>query len=1023
MNLSLPFIKRPVMTTLLMVLLVVFGLICYAKLPVSSIPSISYPTIEVNVSYPGASSDTMAKLISSPLERQFLLMEGIKMVSSSNTYESTSIILTFHLDVDINVGAQETEEAIQKALAQLPNDLPQNPTYTKVNPSDTPIYYLVLHSPNLPSWSLYEYGFNFLGQQIGTIEGVANIEVFGYPYAVRVQIDPEACAAKEVSLEEVAYAISNQNPMRPTGKFYGPNKSISTIVDGQIRSAKEYNSLIIKYQDKQPVRLSDIGHAFDSPQNDKQVFSWLTKQYPEGENSAVIAIYRSRGYNTVDVCKDITSLVDVLKTQLPQGISMSVPFTLQTWILEAVEDVKLTLLVAFFLVVFVVYLYLGKIKDSIIPLITIPITIIGTFIFMYAFGYSLDILSLSAITLGIGFLVDDAIVVLENCVRFIQKKGLTPYEGAIEGSFQIIITVVSISLCLAAVFIPMLFIQGAIGQMFHEFAAVILISVLLSAVISLSLTPMLCSRFIPAREEGRKGKVEKFSYLLNQKMVDFYLPLLKWALKRKIWIFGFGSLCVVLSMMFLLIIPREFLPPEDLGIIQGFAQAPEGTSPAKMSQYMKEISDTCIESPYIDSFAKLQSTPTDNQSVFFINLVERNKRPDIWSCIKQIQESVNENVIGANFAMKAYPLINLQIGDGQSGKANYQYTLQSFNDQSLYHAASEFIDKLQQIPEITNVNSNFQPNSPTLHVKLLRDQAKAYNNISALDIENTFAYAYGETYISKINASENTYYVILESLPDFDQNPSNLKNLYTKTTAIESIIDSQIITKPETVNHINALPSVTVVFDNAPGVPLSVAVNKVENLAKEVLPDDVMGSIAGNTQEFKKSTETFIVLVFASIFVIYIILGILYEDFIHPLSPLSAIPVAILGGLFSLLLCGKTLSIYGLIGIIMLLGIVMKNGILLVDFALEEMQKGLGVDEAIYNACETRFRPIMMTTLATMMGSIPVALGIGGTIAEGRAPLGIVVVGGLIFSQAVTLFVIPCMFCYMCKFREKILKK
>jgi HAE1 family hydrophobic/amphiphilic exporter-1 len=1025
MNISLPFIKRPVLTILVMLTLIVFGIISYNRLPVASIPSITYPTIQVTVNYPGASPDQMARLISSPLERQFMLMEGIKLVSSSNNYESTTIILMFHLDVDVNVGAQETEEAIQKAMAQLPSDLPQNPVYTKVNPSDTPILYLVLHSPTIPAWELYEYGFNFLGQQIGTIEGVANIEMYGYPYAVRIQIDPQASAAKNISLEEISSAIKNENPMKPTGKFYGPNKSIPTIVNGQIMKAKEYNSLIIKYQDGQPVRLSDVGCAYDSLQNDKQVFSWLTKEYPEGESAAVLAIYRSAGYNTVQVCQNVNALINRLSPQIPKAMSLDVPFTLETWILEAVHDVKFTLLIAFILVILVIYLYLGKIRNSLIPLITLPITITGTFIFMYMAGYSLDLLSLSAITLAIGFLIDDAIVVLENIVRFIQKEKYDPYQGAILGSKQIILTVVSISLCLAAVFIPMLFMSGAIGQIFHEFAAVMLIAILFSAFISLSLTPMLCSRFVPSYQETKESKIERFSNKINNKISINYLIALRWVLKHKIWIIMVSGFSMIFSIVLLLIMPREFLPPDDLGIVQGFAMTPEGTSPEKMNDYMKEITDVCMKNPYVKTIAKLQSTPTDNQSIFFFNLVDSKERPDIWTCIGILNKEIEEATIGVNFTMKAYPLINLQIGDSQSGKANYQYTLQSFTDDSLYNAATEFINKLVELPELINVNSNFQPNAPMLHVKIRRDEAHSYNNINATDIENAFTYAYGETYISKINASQDMYYVILEVAPFFDRDPSLLSTLYTgkNQVAVQSVIDTQIITRPETVNHINALPSVTVVFDNAPNVPLSEAIAAVERVANEVLPDDVMGAIAGNTEEFKKSSNEFILLVFISIFVIYVILGILYENFLHPLTALSVIPVALVGGLLSLLIFGEILSIYALIGLIMLFGIVMKNGILIIDFALEEMDKSCNEEDAVYKACENRFRPIIMTSLTAMMGSVPIALGIGGTVAEGRAPLGIVIVGGLVFSQAVTLFVIPCVFCYITKFEKYIMKR
>lgn len=1021
MNISRPFIKRPVLTTLVMVTLVVFGVIAYNKLPVASIPTIEYPTIQVTVSYPGASPDEMARLVSSPLERQFMLMEGIKIVSSSNTYQSTTIILMFHLGTDINIGAQETEQAIQKALSQLPKDLPQPPTYTKVNPSDTPVLYLVVHSPNIPSWQLYEYGYNFIGQQLGTVDGVANIEMFGYPYAVRAKVDPQALAAKNISLTDVANAINNANPVKPTGKFYGPYKSIPTMVNGQIMEAEAYNDVIIKYQDGDPVRLSDIGYAYNSVENDKQVFKWMTKDYPEGEGAVVLAIYRTMGYNTVKVCSDILSVINRLSPQLPKGMTLVVPFTLKTWILQAVDDVQFTLLVAFILVILVVYIYLGKFRNSIIPLITLPITLTGTLIFMYVFGFSIDILSLSAITLSIGFLIDDAIVVLENIVRWVQKERYPPYEGSLKGSQQIIITVISISFCLGAVFIPMLFMEGAIGEIFHEFAAVILIAILFSGFISLSLTPMLCSRFVPAYGEESETKVEHFSNWINEKALSWYLPALKWALRHKLWIVIGGCVSVIISTYMLMVMPREFLPPNDLGVIQAFAMTEEGTSPERMEAYMDRIVSIGMSNKYVANMAKMQSTPTDNQSLFFFNLVDSDKRPNIWECIKILEQEMSE-IVGINIAMKAYPLINLQIGDSQSGKANNQFFLQSFNDESLYKTATEFIAKMQDLPQLKNVNSNFQPDAPMLKVDLQRDLAHSYGNINATTIEEAFSKAYGETYISKINSPNDLYYVILEVEPQFNKDPQQLDTLYMSNengnqVYTNSVIKTELISRPETVTHINALPSVTVVFDAADGVPLSEAVAAVEKLAKDTFPTDVVGAIAGNTAEFKKSMQQFIGLVFVAIFVIYIILGILYENFVHPITAISSIPVAVLGGLLTLLIFGKALSIYALIGLIMLIGIVMKNGIIVIDFALEEIEKNPSdVEGAAYSACSVRFRPIIMTTLAAGMGAVPVALGIGGTVAEGRSPLGLAVVGGLIFSQAVTLFLIPCVFCYIHRF-------
>ncbi len=1003
--------------------MVCFGLLSYKKLPVSSLPEMAYPVIQVSTSYPGASPDQIARLISSPLERQFMLMQGIQFVSSSNTYQSSEIVLQFHLTVDINVAAQEVDQAIQKALAELPANLPQNPTYVKFNPADTPILYLMMYSPIISPSKLYEYGYSFLGQQIGTVEGVANIQVFGSPYAVRVKADPQALAARNMGLADLSNAINMGNPEQPTGKFYGPNTSVVTRTNGQLIEAKGYQDLIVKYIDNAPVRLRDVATVEEGVQNDKQVFALTTKEEPEGQQLAFLAVYRQIGFNTVQVCSDVEALIAKLAPQLPHGIEYDIPFSLSEWITEAVADVEFTLLVAFLLVVLVVYLYLGRIKNSIIPLITLPITIITTFIFMDFFGFSLDIMSLSALTLSIGFLVDDAIVVLENIVRWGEQEHMDPYNAALKGSKQIIVAVISISLCLCAVFIPMLFMAGTMGELFHEFAAVIIIAVLVSGFVSLSLTPMLCSRFLSHYEISRKTKMEMFSEWFNQKLLNVYEPALEWALRHRLMILLVSSASVFVSVFLLLSMPKEFLPPNDLGVIQAFIMAPEGTSPEKSYEYAKEFAQIAIKHPAVSKVPHISGNPTDNQSLLFMNLVERSKRKDVWTVIKDLEKEF-AHVVGAKIFMKAYPLINLQIGGSQAGKANYQYLLQSFNDDDLYKCAEELIATMSHSPKLKNVSSDFQPNGPTLDIEILRDQAQSYGDINATQIENAFMYAYGETYISKINVPQNMYYVILELENDFLRDPQDIANLYLSNNQnnandaqqvyANSIVNTKMITTPETVNHLNALSSVTISFDQADGVPLSEALDEINQLSQKTLVPSVIPMMVGNTAAFEAAMKQFILLILLAIFVIYVIQGILYENFLYPITPLSSIPVALLGGILSLLLCGQIISIYAIIGLIMLLGIVMKNGILIVDFALEIMEKEeLNEHDAVFKACLLRFRPIIMTTIAAMMGALPIALGIGGTIAQGRAPLGIAVVGGLIFAQFVTLFLTPVVFIYI----------
>lgn len=1013
MNISSIFIHRPVMTCLTMLTLVFFGIIAYRMLPVAAIPTVEYPIIQVTASYPGASAEEMGNLIAAPLERQFILMQGIQVVTSSSNYGSTQIILQFYLDVDMNIAAQEVQQAINRALSELPQDLPQQPLYQKVNPSDTPVIYLVVHSAVLDTATLYDYGYSFIGQQIGTVEGVAQIQIYGNPYAVRIEVDPEAVAAKNLSMTDLAVAINNANPLEPTGKFYGTYDSLTTRVSGQILKAEEYNNIIIKSEKDEIVRLKDIGNAKASLQSNKQKFYWVEKNKAP-EEVVVLAIYRSMGHNTVKVCESVLLLVDKLKDMLPSSMEISMPYIQSKWILESVEDVEMTLVVAFILVVLVVFFYLGSFKNSLIPLITLPVTLTGTFIWMYIAGYSIDIFSLSALTLAIGFLVDDAIVVLENIIRWIQE-GKNPFEASLNGSKQISITVLSISISLAIVFIPMLFLQGIIGRIFHEFAAVIVISVLFSGLISLSLTPMLCSRFIAKNPLGEESTLEKISEKINRFFILLYQPLLKWAITHK-WLVALGCVlitfasCVIFSFM-----PKTFLPEDDLGVIQSFVVAKEGTSPKQMQEYMKEITDVAIQDPFVRDIIHVDSYPSDNQAISFINLVDSEKRPPISDIIHNFYQKFH-NIPGPNVFMKPLPLINFQVGSAQSGKARYQYMMQSFDADLLYQASADLMKKMQTMSEFLNISSDLQPNNPNLGIDILRDKAHMYGGINAKSIESALKYAYGEVYISKINRPENMYYVILQVAPQFMKNAQALSNLYLEneendTVSIDSVIKTRHFLSPVSINHYNALPSVTLSFDTPKDFPLGLALTALNDAAKQILPSGVMGFVVGDAETFKHSMGQLAFLMSMAIFIVYIILGILYENFLYPIIPMIAVPVGALGALLALWMFGKPLSIYSYIGIIMLLGIVLKNGIIITDFALEEIRdKGVCVQEAVYHACIIRFRPILMTTLAAMMGAIPIALGIGGTVAEGRAPLGIAVVGGLIFSQLVTLLALPVIF-------------
>ncbi|MCH9613991.1 MAG: Multidrug resistance protein MdtB [Chlamydiia bacterium] len=1025
MNLSEPFIRRPVLTCLAMLAMVSFGIMGYSQLSVASIPTIEYPTLQVNTTYPGASAQEIARLVTGPLERQLMLVQGVSFVSSQNTYENSNIAVAFHLDVDINVAATDVQEAINTALAQMPKDLPTNPQYIKSNPSDTPILFIGITSKTMPAGKLYDYGYTAIGQQLTTIEGVANIQTFGFPWAVRVQVDPQAIAAKNITLPDVAATLVDGNPDQPTGRFYGRDQSITILTEGQIYEPEGYGNLILKYEDNGPVRISDVGISFNSLENNKQSFEWVEKD--SRTPICFLAVYKQLGYNTVEICEGIFGLVDRLKGQLPDSVDLLIPFNQATVILEAVADVKFTLIVAFILVVLVIFFYLGKFRNSLIPLITLPITLTGSFCLMYINNYSIDIMSMSAFTLAIGFLVDDAIVVLENIVRWIQE-GSKPYDGAIKGSNQISITVFSISLCLAAVFLPMFFLQGVIGRIFHEFAAVIIISVLISGFISLTLTPMLCSRFIPPYAQTNHPFIERMSIKMNEKLVNIYKPILSFCIHHKPFTLLVAIASIIASVFMIKAIPKSFLPPDDLGIIQCFGVADEGTSPEKMKRILDEVSDIVMKSPYVKDMARINSYPTDNQAMFFINLVDPDKRPFIMDLIPGFEKDIKE-VIDLQAFLKPFPLINLQIGEQTSGKANNQFLMQSFNEELLYESAAKLTAAMQSNDNFAQVSNDMQNSAPLEKVTILRDQAHVYEGLDAAKIENALQYAYGETYVTKMNEPANMYYAILETLPEFYNSPQEMNKVYLGTDGdsnvmLRSVIDKTPITGPLVINHVNSLPAVTISFNQAPGVPLGTAVTELNQLSDQLVPKSIGGGLAGNTKAFQETINQLSVLLILAIFVIYLILGMLYENFLHPLTAISTIPVAAFGGVLTLMLLGESLSVYAFIGLIMLFGIVLKNGIILIDFALEELEKPeMEHPEAIYNACVVRFRPILMTTLAAMMGAVPIALGVGGSVAKGRAPLGMVVVGGLIFSQAVTLFVTPVVFIYLTNFQHWIQRK
>lgn len=1016
MNFSELFIKRPVMTTLLMVAIVVFGLVGYRFLPIAELPNVDFPTILVTANLPGASPETMASAVATPLEREFSTISGLKSMNSVNAKGSTQITLEFDLNRDIDAAAQDVQTAIARASKNLPSNMPTPPTYNKVNPADMPILYFAITSPAMPLYKLHEYADTLLAQNISMVNGVAQVQIFGaQKYAVRVRIDPQAIASKGIGIDEVEQAIKKGNVELPTGTLYGNYQAFTIEAEGQLLNASHYNDLIVKSKENFPVKIKDIGEAIDSVENDK-LAAWYGSE-GKLQRAMVLAIYRQPGTNTVEVADDVKKKVEELRKQMPAIISLHLLYDRSKSIRESVRDVQFTLLFTVFLVVLVIFLFLRRLSATVIPSAALPISIIGTFAVMYLLGYSLDNLSLMALTLSIGFLVDDAIVMLENIVRHIER-GEKPFESALNGSREIGFTILSMTLSLVAVFIPVLFMGGIVGRLFKEFAVTISVAILISGLVSLTLTPMMCSRFLKV-EEKKHGRL----YLALEKgfewMLNLYKVSLSWALKNHRLII-IGSLVVLLLTGYIFVkIPTGFLPSEDKNQIFIITEASEDISFDEMVRHQLQLAELVLKEKSVQDFMTAvgpgPANPAPNNGRMFMHLKPLSERPHVDKLIEQLRPKLN-SIPG----LKVYPQNppTIRIG-GTLTKALYQFTLSGSDLKELYHYAQVMEEKMKKLPLIQDVSSNLQIKTPQINIEIDRSKAESLG-VTAEQIENALWGAYGSKWVSTIYAPNNQYQVILELKPEYQKDPSALSMLYIRSSRGELVPLNTVanITQslgPLTVNHTGQLPSVTISFNLKPGVSLGEAVTEIQKIAKSTLPDTIMTGFQGAAQAFKDSFSGLWFLLIVAVFVVYLVLGILYESFIHPLTILSALPFAGFGALVTLLIFGVELNIYAFVGIIMLIGLVKKNGIMMIDFALHaQRNEGMPSQEAIYNACLIRFRPIMMTTAAALFGALPIALGIGAG-GEIRQPLGLAVVGGLLFSQMLTLFVTPVFYLYMDK--------
>ncbi|MEW5765760.1 MAG: efflux RND transporter permease subunit [Acidobacteriota bacterium] len=1011
MNLAELFIRRPVMTTLVMFGILLFGIMGYRLLPVSDLPNVDFPTIQVSASLPGANPETMASSVATPLEKQFSTIAGLDSMTSTSGLGFTNITLQFALERDLDAAAQDVQAAISAAGRQLPRDMPAPPSFQKVNPADQPILFLALTSPSLPLSDLDEYGETLLAQRISMVSGVAQVQVYGaQKYAVRIQVDPDALSSRGISLDDVADAIRRENVNLPTGTLQGRDQAFTVQADGQITRAAAYRPLIVAYRDGHPVRLEELGNVFDSVENDKTA-AWYVDQ-----RAVVLAVQRQPGTNTVEVAGAIRGLLPTFQAQLPASVSLKVLFDRSESIRHSVNDVKFTLLLTLFLVVLVIFLFLRNVSATVIPSLALPMSVVGTFAVMHLLGYSLDNLSLMALTLSVGFVVDDAIVMLENIVRHMEM-GKDRLRAALDGSREVGFTILSMTVSLAAVFIPVLFMGGILGHLFHEFAVTIGSAILISGFVSLTLTPMLSSRFLKHQREVHHGRIYEVSERTFTGMLSLYEAGLKWSLAHRRAVMVFSGLVLLATVWLFRAVPKGFLPSEDTGQLFGQTEAAESISFASMSQHQQAVARIVQANPNVDAFmssAGSRGMGAANAGFLFIRLKPRGERSaSADEVIAQLRPAL-AGLPGIRVFLQNPPPI--RIG-GRFTKSLYQFTLFSSDTQELYARAQELEARLRALPGLMDVASDLQIKNPQVRVDIQRDRAASLG-VSAEEIETILYNAYGSRQISTIYAPNNQYQVILELKPEYRLDPAALSLLYVKSSSgrlvpLSAVAELRSGLGPLTVNHSGQIPSVTLSFNLRPGTALGEAVSEVQKAAGEVLPAHIATAFQGTAQAFQSSMKGLGLLLLLAVLVIYMVLGILYESFIHPLTILSALPFAGFGALVTLFVFGVDLSIYAFVGVIMLVGLVKKNGIMMIDFALEAQRKeGKTPEEAISEACIIRFRPIMMTTMAALMGTLPIALGFGAG-AESRRPLGLAVVGGLIFSQFLTLFVTPVFYLYM----------
>jgi HAE1 family hydrophobic/amphiphilic exporter-1 len=1029
MNLSEPFIRRPVMTAVLTVSVIVFGVLSYRVLPVNDLPAVDYPVISVQVNYPGASPDTMASNIATPLERQFMQINGLEMVTSQSTQGHTGFTLQFALNKSIDAAATDVQTAISQATGSLPVDLPSPPTYTKTNPNDQAILYIALTSDSITPGKLYDYGSTQVGQRISILPGVSSVNVFGTKSAIRIKVDPSKMWARGISVDDLVTAVKNGTSYTGAGQFDGTSGTALLRPNGQLENAQAYGDLIVSSNNGAPVYLRDIAEVKDSVQDERIKMRFWVRGYGEPGATVVVAVNRQAGSNAVAVAKSVRDLLPLISAELPGSVRVTPIYDRSQTIVNSIADVQATLLIAFALVVAVIFLFLGRARDTLIPTVALPMSLLITFIVMRLLGYSLDNLSLMALTLAIGFLVDDAIVFLENTVR-LMEKGIPVLQATLQSAKEISFTILSMTISLAAVFMPLVFMSGLVGRIFREFAITIVVAVIASGLVSLTLTPLMCARLLKERGHGvRQNWIERVTGRIEKRVLDVYGKSLWWFLRYR-WISALTwAACMAGTILLFIAIPKTFLPVGDSSFIWGVMIGKEGSSPEQMQALQDRADKVIQQDPSVGATFTMtgmnQFLPS-NQGM----LLEFLEPPQVRAPIQNVAGRLMGNIGGIPgvFAfLRPMPVLNISTGATNQNQGQYAYALSGVNADQVYDVAQKLMAKLRAYPGFATVSSDFFHNTPNLEIDIRRDQARTYG-VSETRILNLLRNAYSQNYLYLIKKPGDQYQVILEVKDSERAKPEDLSLLYIKSDDGKNLVPLGALVTwkqslgAQTVNHLNQFTSVTIFFNLKPEAAIGDATDFISKAEAEIVPPTVRASLQGEAQTFRNTVRDLTILMALAVFVMYVILAILYESYVHPLTVLSTLPTALVGGLLTLYLFGQQASLYAFVGMFMLMGIVKKNGIMIVDFARQRVDAGESADQAIHDASMDRFRPILMTTLAAIIGAVPIAAGYGADGAS-RRPLGMVIVGGLVVSQFITLYVTPVIYLYLEEFQEKVLDR